>query len=218
MTSLLSGQALLLADARLPVGAHTQSGALEPALLCGPPGLDVPAFLRLRLATSIPVEAATAVVTLAQTDRAGPDRIGEIEAAWAARNPSQVVRAASVEAGRGYLRLLDRLRPLDVRRPARPRPIAMALLAAELGVECSELARVVCHDEVQTVCAAALKLVPGDPHDAVAWALSVRAEVEEVVTSVAGITDPEDIPAGAAPALESWQHTHQHAPRRLFRA
>ncbi len=43
----MSALALLLADARLPVAGHTQSGSLEPALAAGLP-VDIPAYSALR--------------------------------------------------------------------------------------------------------------------------------------------------------------------------
>ena len=53
---------LLLADGRLPTGAHTQSAGVEPALRHGMRVDEVPAYLRVRLATVVEVEAAAAVV------------------------------------------------------------------------------------------------------------------------------------------------------------
>ena len=54
--------AMMLADGRLPVGAHTQSAGLEPALLGGLDPADVPDLVATRLATVVAVEAGTAVV------------------------------------------------------------------------------------------------------------------------------------------------------------
>lgn len=240
---------LLLADARLPTGGHTQSAGLEPALLGGMPDADVPTYLTTRLRTSTLVDAATAVVALHHLDT-GLDTQPVVDA-WAARTPSDVVRTASTEVGRGYSRLLAHLAPSSPSSPTRPpskvpdipqrpthnpvgvrspglpggvagrvvpRPVAVAALAQHLGIGPADLARLVCHDDVQSVCAAALKLTPLDPTVTVAWALSCAEEIEAVVRRVAGLTDPEDIPAASAPALELWQHAHSHAPRRLFRA
>ena len=221
---------LLLADARLPTGGHTQSGGLEPAILAGMPDADIPAYLTTRLRTATLVDAATAVVAL-HVLRTGGD-VGAVEQAWAARTPSHVVRDASVELGRGYERLLTRLtrparstpQPHPAERSSRPvrrgepRPIAVARVAARLEVSAADLARVICHDDVQSVCAAALKLAPLDPADTVVWALDVAPLVSDVVTRVAGLTSPEDIPAVTAPATEIWQHRHATARRRLFRA
>ncbi len=54
--------ALLLADGRLPTGAHTQSAGVEPALRHGMRVDEVPDYLRVRLATVTEAEAAAAVV------------------------------------------------------------------------------------------------------------------------------------------------------------
>ncbi|WP_050668546.1 urease accessory protein UreF [Luteipulveratus halotolerans] len=209
---------LLLADARLPTGGHTQSGGLEPALLAGLPEADVPAYLRTRLRTATTVDAATAVVALHALRTGEP--LERVTDAWAARTPSEVVRAAAIEVGRGYLRLLARLDGGSQPRATehRPRPVAVALLAHHLGIDPPALARLICHDDLQTVGAAALKLVPLDPAEPVTWTLQLAAEVDDVVRRVAELTEPDDIPAPAAPALELWQHAHHHAPRRLFRA
>lgn len=99
----------LLGDARLPSGGHTQSAGLEPALRAGTTAAQVPAYLRARLRTVIRVEAGTAVVARAVA-AAGGD-LAEVEAAWAARTPSQALRANGRRLGRGYLRVLQTLWP-----------------------------------------------------------------------------------------------------------
>ncbi len=58
---------MLLADARLPTGAHTQSAGLEPALRGGLEPSDVPSYIRARLRTVTAVEAGAAVVARART-------------------------------------------------------------------------------------------------------------------------------------------------------
>lgn len=216
---MTSSGALLLADARLPTGGHTQSGGLEPALLGGMPASAVPQFLITRLRTSVLVDAATAVVTVRLLG-AGRAQVTEVIAEWAARTPSDVVRTASVEAGRGYLRLHRRLfgdHPATRHRDM-PRPVAVALVGHALGLDVHDVARVICHDEVQSVCSAALKLTPCDPADVVQWALAAQPEVDRAVAVAVAVEEPGDIPANAAPALELWQHAHGTASRRLFRA
>jgi urease accessory protein len=54
--------ALMLADARLPTGGHTQSAGLEPAVKAGLDATGVAAYAGSRLATVVRVEAGTAVV------------------------------------------------------------------------------------------------------------------------------------------------------------
>ena len=56
---------MLLADARLPTGAHTQSAGLEPALRGGMPPAQVPQYIRARLRTVTTVEAGAAVLARA---------------------------------------------------------------------------------------------------------------------------------------------------------
>ena len=53
---------MLLADARLPTGAHTQSAGLEPAMRHGVSVAEVPELIAARLSTVTAVEAGTAVV------------------------------------------------------------------------------------------------------------------------------------------------------------
>ena len=69
MTNGGSGEIMLmlLADARLPTGAHTQSAGLEPALRGGLNPTDVPSYIKARLRTVTPMEAGAAVVARART-------------------------------------------------------------------------------------------------------------------------------------------------------
>ena len=53
---------LLLADGRLPTGAHTQSAGVEPALRHGMGLVALPDYVAARLTTVTEVEAAAAVV------------------------------------------------------------------------------------------------------------------------------------------------------------
>lgn len=54
--------AMMLADARLPVGGHVHSAGLEPALAGGMPATSVPAYMLGRARTITLVEAGAAVV------------------------------------------------------------------------------------------------------------------------------------------------------------
>ena len=214
--------ALLLADGRLPVGGHTQSSGLEPALLAGLPAELVPELIGTRLRTVVLVDSATAVVARRHV-LAGLD-LAAVQDAWAARTPSEVTRAASVAEGRGQRRLLHRLWPgtpaaLAVDRLTAPaRPVAVGALAAAAGLDAGQTARLGAYDDVQSLCAAALKLCPLDPLDTTAWLLRAGPAVEAMVEAVAPLTDPQQIPAVSAPLLELWQHAHPHRPRRLFSA
>jgi urease accessory protein len=214
--------AMLLADGRLPVGGHTQSSGLEPALLGGLEPQDVPALVVTRLRTVVLVDAATAVVAR-HLALAGLPLEGA-QLAWAARTPSEVVRAASVAVGRGQRRLAQRLWPgsaaasalAPVTAPARP--VAVGAIAAAAGLDGARTARLVAYDDVQALCAAALKLCPLDPVETTEWLLHAGPAIEVVVDAVAHLTEPDGIPAPSAPLLEQWQHAHPTQPRRLFSA
>lgn len=99
---------MLLADARLPTGAHTQSAGLEPAMRNGVSLADVPAYIRTRLRTVVAVEAGAAVVArhlaagLVGGAEAGPvgdeaagDEAGEEEAGEDEAGEDEAVKAGS---------------------------------------------------------------------------------------------------------------------------
>lgn len=210
----------LLADARLPVGAHTQSGGLEPAMTHG--GLTsaaVPEFLRGRLRTVVAVEAGTAVVARHHV-RTGRD-LAAVEDAWAARTPGEALRTASRTLGRGYLRMAGRVWPDPVwttfsRTP--PRPLVLGAVAAVAGLDAERLVRLCGHEDVATVAAAALKLDPLDPLETTTWTVAAHPLVEELVLACAHLTDPSDIPAGSAPLVEQNSVLHGRTKQRLFHA
>jgi urease accessory protein len=213
---------MLLADARLPTSGHTQSGGLEPALLGGLDPADLEAYCVTRLGTVTCTEAATAVVCRSRglTGRS----TDEVESAWTARTPSAALREASRAWGRAYRRVALRLWPearelaplATVTAPSRPR--VLGLVAAATGLSAPALARLVAYDDLQSVLAASLKLLPGDPVDATARLLALAPRIDDVVDQVSDISDPDDIPAWSAPLIEAWAEAHATAGRRLFRA
>jgi urease accessory protein len=216
---------MLLADGRLPTGAHTQSAGLEPAFAYGMRLDQVPDYIRVRLRTVTEVEAAAAVVArhrwLNETADRIPAMVG-VDAAWRVRTLSDVLRNASDSLGRSYLRTAATVWPIDALHQANGgvwcRPVVLGATAASAGISAPELARLVAFEDVQTVLSAALKLEPFDPGQAVAWAAAAQPEVEELVDRVAGLTGTDQIPAYGAPLIEEWGQRHQHAERRLFRA
>lgn len=214
---------LLLADARLPTAGHTQSGQLEPAIAHGLAAADVPDFIELRLATVTRVEAATAVVALNQLRQGLP--LTDVEAAWAARTPSSAMRATSRSMARALIRIAGRLWPqhpglagLAALGPGSSRAVALAATADACGLSPIALARLVGYDDVQTVCAAAIKLLPLDPSEVTTWVLGALPGVDRLAAEVATITHPDQIPAVGAPLIEAWAQAHATATRRLFNA
>jgi urease accessory protein len=216
----MSALALLLADARLPAAGHTQSAGLEPGLARGldPDGLT--AYCRTRLATVTRTEAATAVVARHQSWIQAP--LEPVETSWAARTPSDAMRATSRSLGRGLLRLARRAWPAAAGhwsaddRP--PRPLVLGAIAAETGLPAVDLARVVAYDDVQTVLAAALKLLPLDPADAATWCVGLLPDIDRFADELAVLTEAGDIPATGSPQIEGWAQAHARTTRRLFSA
>jgi urease accessory protein len=213
---------MLLADARLPTSGHTQSGGLEPALLGGLHPADLDEYCRTRLETVTLTDAATAVVcrSFAVAGRS----TSEVESAWAARTPSAALREASRTLGRAYRRVALRLWSTApalqelVAVPAPSRARVLGLVAAGTGLSAEAVARLVAYDDVQSVLAASLKLLPGDPVDATASLLTLAPDIDMLVHRVALFSRPDEIPAWSAPQIEAWAEAHATADRRLFRA
>lgn len=206
--------AMLLADARLPIGGHARSGSLEPALAAGLD--DIPGFIDLQLRTLVRTDAGAAVVARAHA-LDGLD-LTPVITAWRARTPSAALREDAEIVGAALTRLAGRLWPRAAIPARAPGPIALGVIAAASGVDAPDLARVVAYDTVQTITSAALKLRPGDPLDVARWSVAAFPAAEAVVTATAALTAPADIPAASAPAIETHAETHTTTPRRLFRA
>ena len=218
---------MLLADARLPTGAHTQSAGLEPAIRAGLPAESIPAYIRARLRTVTMVEAGAAVVarsrTLIGTTDLAAD-LAEVDQAWRARTVSPAMRETAALLGRGYARLLSRMWPdapavaaLATLRGT-SRAVVLGVGAALAGLSASQLVRLIGYEEAQTVAAAALKLEPLDPMDATGWVIDVQPEIERMVDELSSVTDVADIPAVGAPLIEQWAEIHATTTQRLFRA
>lgn len=219
----------MLADARLPTGAHAHSAGLEAMVLGGLEVTAVPDYLRTRLRTVTVTEAGTAILARHAWLAGIPGLVDTVADHWAARTPSHHAREASERIGRGYARLARRLwaaalapdetssrgcRP-DLRYP---RPVVLGVIAAVTELESGDVARLVAYDDVQTVAAAALKLLPLDPLDAASWLLGLEDEIADLVAAVVDLTDPDRLPAGGAPRLDHLVGVHAHASRRLFHA
>lgn len=227
---------LLLADARLPVGGHTYSAGLEPALLDGLPPHRVPEYIAARTRTVGLVEAAAAVlahravggVTASAVD--GTEGVGvdtgalaDAHEALLARSPSAPLRDISGLLGRGLVRLADRLWPehpavkaLRTLGRAPQRPITLGAVAAVMGADEAEVARVSLYDDAQTVASAALKLAPVDPVDAAGWVLGAEGVISATVAEALAVRGTDDLPARTAPQIEGWSLEHQLKTRRIF--
>jgi len=210
--------ALMLADARLPTGGHTQSAGLEAAVRAGLGVAGVADYARSRLATVVRVEAGTAVVAR-HLARTGADPLLVVPH-WAARTPSRALRSVAGRTGRGYLRLAERIWPAVVdllpRDSETPRPVVLGVIGAVTGLTAEQVARLTAYDDAQTVVAASLKLLPVDPAAAAGWLVGLHPDIEACVAVVAGLTDPGRIPACGAPLVDSYAEQHATERMRLF--
>lgn len=218
---------MLLADARLPTGAHTQSAGLEPALRGGMSIADVPAYIDARLRTITTVEAGAAVLARHRAISHGADlrtQLGRVDEAWRARTTSPALRENAELMGRGYLRLLRTLWPdhpavlAAARLSAPTRAVALGVAAAAAGLSPRQLVSLVAYDDVQTIAAAALKLHPMDPAEATRWVIGAAPAVARMVSALSTMTAIDELPACAAPLIEQWAEQHATATQRLFRA
>jgi urease accessory protein len=145
-----------------------------------------------------------------------------VERAWAARTPSDVLRGVSRRQGRAYLRLAARVWPDVIKYlPADsevPRPVVVGVIGAVTELSAEQVARVVAYDDVQTVVAASLKLLPVDPADAACWLAGLHDDIERLVADVAPLTEIEKIPANGAPLIDLFAQNHSTERMRLFHA
>jgi urease accessory protein len=212
---------LLLADGRLPSGAHTQSAGVEPALAAGMTLSALPDYVRVRLRTVTEVEAATAVLAgRVVRDGTGPAALAEVDAAWRVRTLSDALREASDLLGRSLLRTAAAVWDLRDLAAGGPwcRAVVLGATAAAAGLDAEQTARLVGYDDVQTVVSAALKLAPFDPSTGVRWVAGAADEVEAMVARVVPVASTAEIPAHSAPLVEEWGQRHRTSERRLFRA
>ncbi len=219
----------MLADARLPTGAHAQSAGLEAMVQGRLTAAEIPDYLRARMRTVTATEAGTAVLSRRAWLTGGAGAVDDVTAHWAARTPSHHARDASQRLGRGYARLALRLWPRELSadessaRACRadlryPRPVVLGVIAAATGLDADDLVRLVAYDDVQTVAAAALKLLPLDPVETARWLLDLEPEITSLVEVAADLTDVTDLPAHGAPRLDQLVGVHAHSSRRLFHA
>lgn len=221
---------MLLADARLPAGAHVSSNSVEAGLRQDLTPAEVPAYMRARMRTVVRVEAGAAVVTHHAVRSAGagtdehPDLAQALESIteeWAARTPSPALREIAEVLGAGLrcvaVVLWPQLAGVLPRRGC-PRPLVLGAIAAVAEVSAADLVRIVAYDDAQTVAAATLKLEPMDPIRATGWVLGACTAIECFVADLATLTVPAAIPAAGAPLIEDWAEVQSALPRRLFRA
>jgi len=215
---------MLLADGRLPTGSYAHSLGLEQAVSDGLDAERVSAFLGARLALVAEPEARIAVATRRAACAEGAAGALSVDDEFCARCPSPALRDSARRLGAALLRstagvwpaasLLAGYRAASV---ATPRPVALGVVAAAVGIDDGELAALALYDDAATVASAALKLLPLDPAQASRWVAELAPWIEDAARLVALDTRPLAAqPAPAALGLELAAAVHHDRRERLF--
>lgn len=223
MTALPS-DLLVLADGRLPAGAHAHSSGLEAAVEAGDvrDAAGLQSFLDGLLASA----AATSIAVAAAACQAWRDgnhqRLLELDAEESARTPSAALRAASRAQGRQLLRAATAIWPGAEPATLPPLPhgphlaLAQGVAAGRLGLTALDAGRLAAYHAVSGPATAAVRLLGLDPftvHRVVAEAV---ASAEPLAQSAAQAGATGELPAGAAPLLEIGGEVHRTREIRMF--
>jgi len=216
---------LMLADGRLPVGAHANSGGVEWACqiddVADPEVLE--SWMRARLATIGTIDAAFAAATVGQIE--ADHDLSILDSELSARMVGERSRLVSRQLGRQFARAAHRIwsHPTngDVGTPDGPyAPIALGMTAAVLGVTPTEVAGVALHHNVASGGTAAVRLLGLDPLAVAA----MQARLGEAVDTIAqdadvwAASDPADLPSRNSPLAEVLAEEHGTWSSRLFLA
>jgi urease accessory protein len=229
--------ALLLADSRFPSGGYAHSLGLEQAVAGGLRVDAVAAFAESRLRLVAAADARAAVAAR----RAGGDlpALLAIDGEWAARCPSpilrdsarrlgaQLLRAAATAFGGAPIAAAGAAPPegpdpqaIAAYRSASaltPRPVALGVVAAAVGLDDEATAVLALYDDAATVTGAAPKLLPVDAAAMSGVLARLAPALERLAGEVAADRRPlHEQPGPAAVAVELAAEAHQHRRERLF--
>jgi urease accessory protein len=222
--------AFLLADARLPSGAHAHSGGVEQAVDDGVvTDLDSLApFLLGRLHTSGRLGAAVAAnaCALAAGCEAGHVAVWtQLDAEVTARVVAPALRATSRRQGRSLLntgqRMVDGIGLRSVSQSAPEGPhlaVVQGALAAACGLAPSEAAVIAAYGTVATAASAALRLLGLDPVSVAAALADLAEEIDRITAeaTASASADVRSLPAPASPMTDYLAERHGARRERLF--
>lgn len=214
---------LMLADGRLPVGAHANGGGVEWAARhdeLGDPAV-LEAWIRTRLHTVGTVEAAFAVSALARSASAQPLHVLDVE--LSARIVGERARLVSRQLGRQFTRAAKRIwthpDSTEAADPDGPyAPVALGMTGCVLELDPRQIAAVALHHVTATAATASVRLLGLDPLNVAA----VQARLSDDVESIASLadewagSDPADLPARNSPLAELLAEDHGTWTSRLF--
>jgi urease accessory protein len=208
----LNAALLLLADSRLPAGAHAHSGGLEPAASTGLVH-DVGSledFLRGRLETAGAVAAGLAM--RAASLGVVPSHWLELDQEADARTPSPAQRAASRQQGRALLRVARAAWPHPVLELLSDphHPVALGAVVAAAGGTPGEAARIALTMAITGPASAAIRLLGLDPIAVHAMLAGLTSRADTLAADLRGL------PAVSAPLLDLFAELHRKSEVRLF--
>jgi urease accessory protein len=222
---------LLLLDSRAPVGAHHHSGAMEAATGTGlVTGLaDLEDFCRAKLRTSARVAAAFSATSCCVAERSGARAAGHwlmLDTEFDARTPSEAMRTASRQLGRGLVRLVRSVLPeADLETafgrcagPAPHHPLVLGAAVSLAGGGPELAARAAALAACTGPASAAVRLLGLDPFAVQAMLARLAPEIDACAATAAALAadPPATLPANAAPALDLLADFHLTAEVRLF--
>jgi urease accessory protein len=228
---------LLLADGRLPSGAHAHSGGLESAVHAGrvDDADTLQSFLLGRLTTVGLTSAAFAAATVLEladgilaTAGGGSFQSKELavlDGEFDARTPSPALREASRKSGHQLVRAASAGWPSPVLEAAAQvhpdgphQPIAFGAAAAAAGLDVHGTAAAAALSSVTGPAATATRLLSIDPDAVTAVLAGLTDAVDEIAAAAvrAARGPAEDLPALSAPLLDIAAEQHLTWEVRLF--
>lgn len=213
---------LLLADSRLPAGAHAHSGQLEAAVAAGlvTGMVDVVEFARGRLTTQGSLSAGIASAAWRLADAAaGRDQWRQLDAACDARTPSPAQRSASRAQGRALLRVGGRAWPAAPlsRLPAVPHhAVVLGALAWAAGGSSRDAATVAALGTITAPASAAVRLLSLDPLEVQTGLATLAEVVDEVADRADAAAADGRLLCPGSPVLDLLAEAHVIAEVRFF--
>jgi urease accessory protein len=200
------------ADARFAVEASRAAAAGSAAAGAGDPAAGG--------ATTADRDPAAADRDPAGAPGGAAAALARLDAEWAARTPSPVLRDVARRLGAQLLRSAAVVWPggaiAAYRAASRgtPRPVALGVVAGAAGVSAEETALLALYDDAATVASAALKLLPLDPAQTARWLAELAPALRVAAARVAADRGP--LPSPAAVAIELAVPIHLERRERLF--
>jgi len=223
---VISVLTMLLGDGRFPAGSYAHSLGLEQAVADGLRPEAVSDFIAARLRLVAEPEARIALAARRGALADGVAGALAVDDEFAARCPSPVLRESARRLGGALLRSAAAVWPAAqdsliarYRRASTttPRPVALGVVAAAVGVDDEQLAALALYDDAATVASAALKLLALDPADAARWVAQLAPWIEDAARLLAADRRPlAEQPAPAAIGLELAAAVHHDRRERLF--